>query len=107
MESDHTVAVCRICENLTGDNISAIENELRESLLLAEYLLIYVEEVNSIDISGIIMLCSIRRKAGIHGKRVEFAGTIPRKLISQVIALGFPRNDCIQRTKHSCLWDFI
>lgn len=100
-----TCTTCIIKGNVTIEHFENIRSELVEALLASDVLLINMQEVETIDIEGIMLLCAVNRSAALRGKRVELAGGVSEELASRVAAAGFPRPGCIHRMNHACLWD--
>jgi len=101
----NTCITCSLKGNVTITHFEEIKNELVEALLSSDLLLLDVEEVDAIDMDGIMLLCAINRSAAIRGKRVELVGAIKNNFVSQVASAGFPRKECMYKASHACLWN--
>lgn len=104
--SQNTCNTCFVKGNVTIDHFEDIRNTLVKALLSSDLLVIDLEEVENIDIEGIMLLCAINRSAELRGKRVELTG-VDGELASLIVSAGFPRMECSYRMSHSCLWNVV
>lgn len=94
-----------IAGDMTIPHISGIRDELLRELEGSEQAVVELGAVNSIDVTGLQLLCSAHRSFVKSGKQIAIPGLRSDAVRTAAESAGLPRNVCcVADSKCECLW---
>jgi anti-anti-sigma regulatory factor len=89
MQSGTTPTTVVLSGSLTIERASALKKELVAALEEGDTILLNVSAVDEIDLSCLQLLYSAKASAGIAGKNLNFAGSVPLRIARRLASCGF------------------